>query len=765
MTNVRAILLLSAACLLTGAMNGAVPTELDGAPFRALSAPLAVGARVQIAGIPIDDRSEILELERFEVFAGDADIKVLGANDAVLERPAPPSVQYFRGTIAGEEDSLVFLSVAASRIEGIIFKGDRRFGIAGRPRVEGQVERHVERRGTRDLEGVDIVIAEADVADDIPVDGRGFVCDLENAPIENAPRLSQVVDGRKVASNGSLSTASARWVINLAVETDYELYLNAGSTTGNVTTFIGNLVGAMSTIYNRDLNAQVVVSSLTINSSSSDPFTVVPGTSGTWNGSTVVFSTYHALLEFGDRWHNSPPSSNPRSSTALISGKSQTSGIAWRDVLCDGDFSTNFDNPTGVGHWGGRYTYNGGIDPPADLSVPNPDANAPTYTMPSSNYWPLMQISHETGHNVQSRHTHCISLSAADQATYGRAYVDQCYNSESGCYSGTVGVPAEKGTLMSYCHLRPGGATNSRWLFGKAGEASYVVQDAMKLAIQNATPNLSAITAPSSLAPGASGTASVTNVAGLTYAWTITNGTIDSGQGTSSIDFTATANPTNVKVTATNSAGCSITDNKDITVTSVTYNPPTGVTASAQSSTSVLVSWTLPGGTAPVQYDVYRSADGVNYTQIGSIAHPNTTYTDNTATANTAYLYKARSAGSGGTNESADSNRDLATTVVFTDPTLVSATTQVKTVHITQLRTAVNAVRALTPLGAGTYTDPTLTSGTTHIKRLHVIDLRTALDAARSNLSLTAISYAESLTAGVTTIKKSHINELRAGVQ
>lgn len=730
-----------------------MPTKFDGASFHALSAPLAAGAKVRIGGIPIDDRSEQLDLERFEVFAAGADIKVLGADDAVLERLAPPAVQYFRGTIAGDEDSLVFLSVAASRIDGVIFKGDRRFGIAGRRRVE--------RRGAREPERVDLFIAEADVADDIPADG-GFVCDLETAPVGNAPRLSEVVHGLKLQPDGTLSTPSARWVLNLAVETDYELYVNAGSTAGNVTTFIGNLVGAMSTIYHRDLNAQVVISSLTINSSVSDPFSVVPGSAGTWNGSPVTYSTYHALLEFGDRWHNNPPSANPRSSTALISGKSQTSGIAWRDVLCDGDFSTNFDNPTGVGHWGGRYTYNGGIDPPLDLSVPNPDANAPVYTIPGSNYWPLMQLAHETGHNVQSPHTHCIALSAPDQATYGRAYVDHCYGSEGGCYSGPLSVPAEKGTIMSYCHLRPGGAANSRWLFGKAGEASYVVQNAMKLAIQNATPSLSAITAPLSLVSGESGTASVTNVAGVTYAWTITNGTIDSGQGTSAIIFTATANPANVKVTATNSAGCSITDNRDITVTSVTYNPPAGVTATAQSSTSVLVSWTLPTGTAPVQYNVYRSADGVNFSPAGAVAHPNTTFTDDTASPNTAYLYKVRSAGS---NESVDSNRDLATTVVFTDSTLAGGTMRIKAVHITELRTAVDAVRALTPLGAGTYTDPTIVAGTTRIKRLHIIDLRTALDAARASLSLTALSYGEPLTAGVTRIKSSHFTELRAGVQ
>jgi hypothetical protein len=382
--------------------------------------------------------------------------------------------------------------------------------------------------------------------------------------------------------------------------------------------------------------------------------------------------------------------------------------------------------------------------------------------MPGSNYWPLMALSHETGHNVQSGHTHCITLSPADQATYGRVYVDNCYASQSGCYAGATSVPAEKGTLMSYCHLRAGGAANSRWIFGKTGEASYVVTDAMKQAIQNATPNLSAITAPASVASGAGGTASVTNVGGLTYAWTITNGTIDSGQGTSSINFTATSNPVNVKVTATNSAGCSITDNKDIAVT-VSLTPPTGVTATAQTSASVLVAWTLPAGTPPDLYNVYRSANGVTYSLVGSVAHPAVQHLDGTASANTAYLYKVRSANEGDANESADSNRDLATTVIFTDGSLAAA--QVKAIHVAELRIAVNAVRALATLGAGTYTDPLLVAQTTTIKRAHVVDLRSALDAARSALALAALSYGESLTVAVTPVKASHVTELRAGVQ
>ena len=755
--------------LLAPVVHASVQYKIDRDVLAPLSGPRALGTRVKIDRIPVDGEMESLELERFEVFAKDADIKVLGANDEVLDVLAPPAVRYYRGRIAGQEDSLAFLSIAGPRIEGVLFKGDRRFGIGTRTRTHKQA--------TREGEGVDVFIQESEPIDDIPQDGKGFVCDLEKAPISQKPTLSSVVRDLQPRTEGALSTATARWVINMAIETDYELYVNTGSNSGDVTTYIGNLIGAMSTIYNRELTAEVQLTSLTINSNIADPFTIVPGGAGTWNGSPYncqspfdtpekqCLTTYLALLEFGDRWHNSPPSAAARSVTALISGKSQGSGIAWTNVLCDPDFSTNFDPPEGTGHWGGRYSYNGGIDPPNDESVPNPDANAPTYTMPSSNYWPLLELSHETGHNVFSGHTHCKVLSAPDQATYGRTHVDFCNNSQGGCYAGATSVPAEKGTIMSYCHnVFPNFATNSRYIFGKTGEASYVMPVELKAAIQSATPNLSAITAPASLNAGQSGVASVTNVGGLTYLWTITNGVINSGQGTSSINFTANTHPTNVKVKATNSSGCSITDNKDVTVNSPAFDPPTNVVATALTSTTVQITWTAPAG-PPVQYHIYRSSDGVNYGEVNFVLHPATLYVDATASANTAYLYKVRSTGDLGANQSADSNRDLATTVIFTDDPLVAQTTLAKATHITQLRTAVNAVRTLASLGAGSYTDPSLTVNVTPVKAAHINDLRTAINAARSNLALTALTYGETITGGATSIKTSHVTELRNGVK
>src|SRR5688572_3430762 len=122
---------------------------------------------------------------------------------------------------------------------------------------------------------------------------------------------------------------------------------------------------------------------------------------------------------------------------------------------------------------------------------------------------------------------------------------------------------------------------------------------------------------------------------------------------------------------------------------------PTGVVATATGATQVTITWnTAVGATS---YRVYRRAPGGVFgpdpiATVGVV----TNYVDNTAVANTAYLYKVRSSNGA---ESGDSNIDLATTVIFTDPTLTAGSTAVKAVHFTELRTAVNAVRTLAGLG------------------------------------------------------------------
>ncbi len=192
----------------------------------------------------------------------------------------------------------------------------------------------------------------------------------------------------------------------------------------------------------------------------------------------------------------------------------------------------------------------------------------------------------------------------------------------------------------------------------------------------------------------------------------------------------------------------------------VPLTAPTNLVATATSATTVNVTWSsVPSATS---YNVYRSINGITYGQVAT-GIMSTSHNDSAAAA-TSYLYRVRAVSD--VTESDDSNTDLATTVMFTDPSLVAGATEMKAAHISELRTAVTAVRTLAASGPFSYTDPTITAGTTEVKAAHITELRTALSAARSTLALIAVTYADpTVTAGSTPPRALHVSELRAGVQ
>lgn len=176
---------------------------------------------------------------------------------------------------------------------------------------------------------------------------------------------------------------------------------------------------------------------------------------------------------------------------------------------------------------------------------------------------------------------------------------------------------------------------------------------------------------------------------------------------------------------------------------------PANLAATAVTANSVALSWN--GSQGATSYNIYRGP-----TLIGSTTE--TSYTDTTVAPNTSYLYRVRAFN--GTIESADSNAELATTLVFTDPDL-SRRRSVKASHFTELRTAVNAVRTLALLNEFPFTE----LGTV-IRAAHLTELRTALDPARAAIGLPAIAYTDpTITAMSTAIRLEHITDLRAGVQ
>ena len=101
---------------------------------------------------------------------------------------------------------------------------------------------------------------------------------------------------------------------------------------------------------------------------------------------------------------------------------------------------------------------------------------------------------------------------------------------------------------------------------------------------------------------------------------------------------------------------------------------------------------------------------------------------------------------------------------VFTDNTLVVGQTTAKTQHITELRQAVDAMRAVAGLSGAPWTDPALTVGNM-IRTVHILELRTYLNDVASRLAFATSTYTDpSLSAGFM-IKRIHIEELRQRIR
>lgn len=185
---------------------------------------------------------------------------------------------------------------------------------------------------------------------------------------------------------------------------------------------------------------------------------------------------------------------------------------------------------------------------------------------------------------------------------------------------------------------------------------------------------------------------------------------------------------------------------------------PTGVIATAQNATEVALTWSAsPFATS---YEIFRRSGSGSEANIGTSG--TTAFNDAGAAASTAHLYRVRAVSSGGT--STFSAPSLATTVVFTNDTLVAGSTLIQRAHLIELRSAVNAVRTLAGLSAMTFTDSAITTGVSTVAATHVTELRTALSAALTSLGFPAPTFSSGVVTG-STVQQVHFQELRTLVK
>src|SRR5256714_901644 len=209
--------------------------------------------------------------------------------------------------------------------------------------------------------------------------------------------------------------------------------------------------------------------------------------------------------------------------------------------------------------------------------------------------------------------------------------------------------------------------------------------------------------------------------------------------------------------------------------------PPTNLVATATSATSVALTWTAPAGSIS-GYVVERaqSKDGP-YSQVGTTPVGQPSFTDaapsssQPPSADTSYLYRVKAAYAAG-GFSDYSNKDLATTVIFTDDPLVGVNdpqnrpaTTIKATHLTELRRAVSAVNVLAGLGAvntWAYPDP-VSSPPAQRRAIYLEDmreLRTNLNPALSALGIGALPDDPTLDRGLK-VKATHLQDVRDKVK
>lgn len=230
---------------------------------------------------------------------------------------------------------------------------------------------------------------------------------------------------------------------------------------------------------------------------------------------------------------------------------------------------------------------------------------------------------------------------------------------------------------------------------------------------------------------------------------TITGGSAGSGNGTVqySVDGNTTASSRAVTLTV---AGL------PFTVDQTAAGGPAMVMSATASTGSVSVAWSvLEGATS---YEVRRSHNGDPFsvlTATGAL-----TYTDNTVSNGTAYLYQVHALAVGGAIGS--SNVDLAVPFAYTNPSLAIGGV-IRAADFIELRQAVTTARAAVGLSAFSFSGSIIAGA--RVQLVHLEELRSNIDAVRAAVGLLPLTLTDSSVSTFTIIKAAHIIELRNGLK
>ncbi|MFN5497689.1 MAG: M12 family metallo-peptidase [bacterium] len=217
--------------------------------------------------------------------------------------------------------------------------------------------------------------------------------------------------GGSSGGDGGVAELATCKVLQMAFETDNEFRGLFASEQAAID-YATQIAAGMNAIYLEEQNLFPLMSFLRV---------WAPGVSDPWsgNGSGAQLNQFVAAWGGG----GGPAGSTPRDLAPLISARDLGGGVAYLDAVCDPDFG---------------FAVSGNINGFFPFPLQNNSAQN----------WDIMVTTHEMGHNCGCNHTHDLG-------------VDNCVG----------GACIPNGTIMSYCHLCPGGLANVVLQFADANKA------------------------------------------------------------------------------------------------------------------------------------------------------------------------------------------------------------------------------------------------------------------------------------------------------
>lgn len=177
--------------------------------------------------------------------------------------------------------------------------------------------------------------------------------------------------------------------------------------------------------------------------------------------------------------------------------------------------------------------------------------------------------------------------------------------------------------------------------------------------------------------------------------------------------------------------------------------------------TSVRLEWSEAVNMMNARYEVWRGTTLANMAKV----HDTTSRSwDNTTglASDTAYIYQVRAFGNDGA--APPSNNTVATTMVWTDPVIVSRETPVRSQHWTDIRRGIDRIRSAAGLAPALWGSSVAVDAA--IAAAQVEEMRTKLTEAYAELNMTGPTFNTSVPTGKETrLRKDDLTDLRTAIE